>query len=804
MGDPGGPGATTAPVKPGRPALAVAGFSAAIFLAQVLLTRVFSVTLYHHFAFAAISVAMLGLASAGVRVALAPERFRAERSESDVLMASVLFAATGLLAVAVLVHFGIYPLFSWGRLLGLLGIYLICTVPFYFGGLGLSLLFTHHRARFSRLYAADLVAAGLSGLVVSVLLRHLGGPGAVAAAFLLGLVAALAAFPAAPRHQRRLGFGVLAAGALLLVADARGGVLRLRQPKELGDLAGRVLFERWNILSRVAVYNSVMEPWSLGPRYKGAIAALPRMDIDAEAATPIVSFTHGEANDYLRYELTSLGHTVARKGRVLVIGAGGGRDVLSALLHGVAHVDAVEINRIIVEDVMRGRFYEWTARLYDDPRVSAYVADGRSFVRASPHRYDLIQLALVDTWAATAAGALALSENTLYTREAVREYIEHLGPEGVLSVVRWKGGEAYRLVVLIHDAARGLGIEDPGRHLAVVQHRSTPKGEIAAVNVLFRRAAFDEPSVAALRTQVEAAGFEWLHDPLRKIPGRFAEIASANDALAEARRTEAYDLSPPTDDRPFFFYRARPFLAGLMENPRRLFMEGQYLIAAALGLSALLATLTLLLPLWRRGRAAVREEPGAAVLGAGYFLGIGVGFMLVEIAIMQRFVLYLGHPTPALTTVVAGLLVGAGIGSALSSRLAGRRFAPAGAAGAAVLILLASNAAHPWLFATTQHLAFAVKVVLTELLVVPVGVVLGTLMPLGIVRILGPSAGLVPWAWGVNGFASVVGACAGALLAVAFGFSFTLKVGALCYAMAGLVALSCRARTSGRLLPSPP
>lgn len=779
-----------------RPALAVAGFSAAIFLVQVLLTRVFSVTLFHHFAFAAISVAMLGLASAGVHLALAPERFRAERSEHDIVRAAVLFAATGLLAVVILVHFGIYPLFSWGRLLGLLGIYFICAIPFYFGGLGLSLLFTHHRANFSRLYAMDLVAAGLSGLAVAGLLRYLGGPGAVVAGFLIALVTGLLAFPRVTPSLRRLGLLVLVAGALLLLADKQARVLRLRQPKEVAHLVDRTVFERWNILSRVAVYDSPHQPWSLGPRYQKPLPLVPRMDIDAEASTPIVSLRHGEGNDYLRYELVSLAYVVAPKDRTLVIGAGGGRDVLSALLHGVRHVDAVEINRIIVDDVMRGGFFDWSGRLYADPRVSAYVADGRSFMRASTDRYDVIQLSLVDTWAATAAGALALSENSLYTDEAVREYLEHLSPDGVLTMTRWKGGEVYRLVVLIHAAARSLGIQDLGRHLAIVQHHATPKGEVVAVNVLFRRSPFDEASVAALRAQVDAAGFDWLHDPLRTLPGRFPEIANAADALAEGRRTEDYDLSPPTDDRPFFFYRARPFLAGIAENPRRILTEGQYLIAAALCLAALLATLTLIVPLFRRGRAAVHEEPRIAMVGAVYFLGIGVGFMLVEIAIMQRFVLYLGHPTPALTAVVSGLLVGAGIGSGLSSRLGGGRRAPIAAAAAAALVLLFSNAAHPWLFATTQHYSFPMKVVLTEALVMPLGIVLGTLMPLGIARILHAAAGLVPWAWGVNGFASVVGACAGALLAVAFGFSFTLKVGAACYALAGLAAFAHAASRS--------
>jgi hypothetical protein len=374
-----------------------------------------------------------------------------------------------------------------------------------------------------------------------------------------------------------------------------------------------------------------------------------------------------------------------------------------------------------------------------------------------------------------------------------------LGPEGVLTLTRWAGGETYRLVVLVSAAARSLGIDEPAKHMAVVQQHAGGEGTIA-VNLLFRRKPFDEVSVAKLRSQVATAGFHWLHDPLQPVPDRVSEIARARDALQEARLTEDYDLSPPTDDRPFFFYRPRPFLAGLIEDPRRLFVEGQYLIAAVFAFSALLGGATILVPLWGRGRDALRAEPGTALLAAPYFVGIGVGFMLVEMALMQRFVLYLGHPTHALIAVVVGLLVGAGVGSALSGLLGPGAHAPVVAVAAAIGLLLLSSRAQPALFAATQTLGLAGKIVLTELVILPLGVVLGTLMPLGIARLLGGSVGLVPWAWGVNGFASVVGASAGALSAVAFGFAVTLDAGAACYTVAAAAALAfTRRATTARL-----
>jgi spermidine synthase len=778
-----------------RPALAVAGLSAAIFLLEVLLTRIFSVTLFHHFAFVAISMGMLGLAVSAVRVSLAPERFSREAAARDILRAAVLFGVTTLAAILVLIQIGVYPTFTWGRVAKLAVVYLVCSVPFYFGGLGLSLAFTHYRERFGFLYGSDLAAAGLAGLAVFPLLRGLGGPSAVVATALVAVLAALGAYPHIGGGLRRGAWAVAATAVVLVLTDSSLGALRLRRPKEEA-ISQRVLYEGWNALSRVAVYDAPMWPWALAPSYHGPAAPGLWMDIDAAAATAIVSASAGRGNECLVWDLPAAGHAVAPRGRSLVIGSGGGRDVMAALLTGVGQVDAVEINPLIVDDVMRGRFRLFSGDLYDDPRVHVTTADGRTFVRRSSDRYDLIQLSLVDTWAATAAGAFSLSENNLYTLESVREYIQHLTPEGVLALTRWAGGETYRLAILVEAAARSLGIEEPSRHVAILQHRPTAEAENVAVALLFRRAPFDAASIERLESHVDAAGFVWLHHPLKPVPGRASEIARASDPLAEARRTEAYDVSPPTDDRPFFFNRALPFWRGLAERPERLFGEGRYLVAEVLALSGLLAAACIVLPLWRRSRAALGSSAAEALAAVPYFLCIGVGFMLVEMSLIQRFVLYLGHPTRAMTAVVFGLLVGAG----LSSAWTGRRAAVVGrmrqvmSALVAVATLLVFGVVQPAVFAATQQIGFAAKLGLTIALVLGVGLALGTLMPTGIARLAAARPGLVPWAWGANGFASVVGASGAVLAAMSWGFAVTFRLGALLYLGAALAALLDRSR----------
>ncbi len=779
--------------RPNCPVIAVAGIAASIFLLEVLLTRLFSVTLYHHFAFAAISIGMLGLATAGVRVSLAPQRFTPERADVDIQRSGLLFAAATVVALTLLVRYAISLDFTWKRLLVLACVYVVGVVPFYFGGLVLALLFNHHRAQFSKLYAADLAAAGVAGLLVVPLLVWLGGPAAVVASVLFAPLSILVAYPNMQKREKTSAWLIVSLCLALVAADSAVGALRLRKPKgRIGDV---VLFEGWNALSRIAVYDKPMGPWAVGPNYKGPVVTGHMMDIDAAASTPVMPASGPEGHEFLRYELTAVGYVAAEKGRSLVIGPGGGRDILTAFMHGMKQVDAVEINPLIANNVMRGQFADYSGHLYEHAGLQVHVADGRTFVRRSKETYDTIQLSLVDTWAATAAGAFALSENNLYTQEAIEEYLQHLTPNGLLMLIRWQGDEVVRLLTMMDAAAEHLGIKDLGAHVAILSSQHSGDATARAANVLFRRSPFDEKSVQALRDQAQKAGFQWLHDPLKATPGRFSEIAKAADALTEARKDQNYELRPPTDDWPFFFYRPTDDMwATILAQPEALMLNGQYMVMEMLALAVVLSIACLLIPLWRRGREALGTQPLAALQTMPYFIGLGVGFMLVEVSMMQRFVLYLGHPTHALTAVLAGLLVGAGLGSFLSVRFQrGEQGASAKTVAtfalATVVVLLASNPLHAWALDATQDFDFVAKIAITELLVLLIGVALGTLMPLGMSRLAADCPRLVPWAWGINGFASVVGSCAAALACMNFGFAATFLAGAATYALTALAGL---------------
>ncbi len=784
--------AATAPVK-NRPALAIACLSASLFLQEVLLTRLFSVILYHHFAFIAISVGMLGLAAGGVRVALWPERFTEASAGEDTRKASLRFAACAVGALAILAQMGLSPdRYTVWRALGVGFVYVISFIPFYFGGVAIALVFTHSRQHFAKLYAIDLAAAGGSGLVVAPLLTMFGAPSALLLASLVAALGGVIAFSTTSAREKKLGWIVIGVVALAFIGDRSFGLMRVRWAKEVEH--AKPSYEAWNAISRLAVYDEPFGPWALGTKYKGPPPEGRLMDIDASAATPILHGMTGPGVEHLDSELTAIGYVASPHDHSLVIGAGGGRDVLCALRSGMRHVDAVEINPIIANDVMRGRFQEYSGGIYVDPRVTVHVMDGRSFVRGSHDHFDVIQASLVDTWASTAAGAFALSENNLYTLEAITEYIDHLSDDGVLTLIRWQGPEVYRLIVMVDAAARSLGIKDVGSHLAILEAPNTPRVAVTVTNLLFKKSPWDATSAKKLDDKAESTGFTWAHHPLRDVGGRTTEIARAQSPFAEASRTESYELSPSTDDWPFFFYRPQHrFFADVIEQPKRLYYDGPYLLAEIMLLSAVLAFGCLLLPLWKRGRRALATAPKTAMGMGSYFVCIGIGFMFLEVSMMQRFVLFLGHPTYALTAVMVALLLGAGAGSQLAGRFATNDLGVPRGFYAGLLAAFAigiSAVGHPAVFASTQHWSFITKILLTQVLVLPLGVVLGALMPLGVARLTRVAPALVPWAWGVNGFASVVGSCLAVLLSMSYGFSTTFHLAAACYGAAALFAFA--------------
>ncbi|HXD17616.1 MAG TPA: hypothetical protein VN654_11425 [Vicinamibacterales bacterium] len=776
----------------------IAAVSAALLMTELALTRIFSVTMYYHFAFLAISIALFGLSASGVAVYLARRRLARIGPGLLLSFASLTHALATLLALSCLVRIRVGLNYSPANLWLMLTIYGLAALPFFTGGSVMSLAFSRMANRINVLYAADLIGAATGCLVLIPLLNWLGAPGVVMTAAVLSAGAAVAFAPAARRRH-------FAAAAVVLIGSSSAALLAGAAPFDVVDTKGhvgdRILFSKWNSFSRVAVYDRPHGDWSLSPTFTGTRAPSLFMDIDSAASTPILKGS-GDAGDarYLRYELTAVGyHLAERPGgfTALVIGPGGGRDLLSALVFGASHVDGVEINPIIARDVMLDRFREYSGGVYANPRVSIYVDDGRNFVRRSAAKYDVIQASLVDTWAATAAGAYTLTENSLYTKEAFGEYVDHLTDNGLLTITRWVF-DGLRLVSLAQDACAERGLDAAAR-LAIVRYDRV-------ATFLLKRQAFTPMEVARLRDVSAQLGFEILYAP--GLPAAHAaedpvEMQRTGTSAADYRRlilagdrrqflsSYPLDETSTTDDRPFFFHTTR--LRDQMQvafGRSMLFGNGLSALMTLMAISAMLVALFVIFPLLAGG-----ERPGAG-WGAWltYFGALGAGFMLLEVALLQRFVLLLGHPVYSLTVTLFSLLLGTGVGAFISRRIEHARVrdvtvrALAGVALVAVAAALglarAIDVGIPW--------PLPARIVFAVALVAPVGILLGMPLPGGMRLVAAGRTEIIPWGWGINGAFSVVGATLAVFIAMNWGFSVTLLSAAAVYMLAALTLRSVR------------
>jgi Spermine/spermidine synthase domain len=789
---------TAGGAAPGRPVLhtdraavaGVAAVSAALLMTELALTRIFSVTMYYHFAFLAISIALFGLSASGVAVYLL--RRRLASLDPGVLLAGVAMAhafAT-LVALACLVRIRVGLNYSPENLEVMLAIYALAALPFFTGGGVMSVAFSRMTDRINVLYAADLIGAAGGCLALIPLLNWLGAPGVVMMAAALSAIAAIAFAPAARRRSfAAAAFGLLAMAALVQIS----GVAPFDLVDTKGHVGDRVLFSKWNSFSRVAVYDRPHGDWSLSPKFAGARAASLFMDIDSAASTPILKVAGGIVDaSYLRYELTAIGYHIAeRKGafNALVIGPGGGRDLLSALVFGAAHVDGVEINPIIARDVMLDHFRDYSGGIYANPRVTIHVDDGRNYVRRSQSKYDVIQASLVDTWAATAAGAYTLTENSLYTKEAFGEYLDHLTDDGVLTITRWVF-DGLRLVSLAQEACAERGL-DPSQHLAIVRYDRV-------ATFLLKKQPFTPADVAQLRDVSEDLGFSVLYAP------GLPPAASAEDPIemqrtgtsaADYRRlilasnrqqflsSYPLDESATTDDRPFFFHTTR--LRDQLQvafGRSMLFGNGLSALMTLMAISTALVVLFVIGPLLIGG-GRPRRGWGRWLL---YFGALGAGFMLLEVALLQRFVLLLGHPVYSLTVTLFSLLLGTGLGSLVSRRVGPARVHTVTIKALLGIAIVACGAAVGLARLVDAGVAWTLpaRIVYAVMLVVPAGVLLGMPMPGGMRLIAADRADIIPWGWGINGAFSVVGATLAVFIAMNWGFSATLLSAAVVYTLA--------------------
>jgi spermidine synthase len=647
----------------------------------------------------------------------------------------------------------------------------------------------------STLYLFDLVGAGLGCVLVVILLNLLGAPAAmIASAFLFGLSGAL--------FRRGAGMGAAAHWAMvlsvaLLLWQLSGRALEPRYNKGRSDTerVGQVLDSWWNSHSSIKVY---------------AIAGqddIRVIDIDGSASTGMMRLSGRVTPERVKAET---GHLklwlgappyaiLGPRPKVLIIGPGGGREILTGL-HYDAEITAVEINRIIYDLMTEGPYAEWSGHVYSAPGVTAIHDEARSWIRRSDRRFNLIQATLVDTWAATASGAFALSENALYTIEAFEDYWTHLSEDGVVHFTRWQRDpprETLRTLVLMVEVMKRHGITEPDRHIAVLlDPLGVRDGGEKYASMIWSRRPFTEELLGRLQSWVDERARLAPDLPVEPcwLPGqepqddhsRFLTAPDQDRFIAEY----PFDIRPTTDDRPFFFNTVRVQDVATFRTDRYLNEQAVVVLMTVLFTVAAIVVLAFVLPfafLYRRTR---RENGPGTPVRLLYFCGLGLGFMLVEIPVLQRFGLYLGHPTYALTTILATLLTATGLGSALAGTLSGKSAVLGARVG--LVLLIAGIAALTWLVPDLLQNTLAepleVRILWTVSLLGPLGILMGFPFPLGIRALEPRRPALVPWAWGMNGATSVLASVLAVALGMYAGFTVALLAGAAAYAVCVITA----------------
>lgn len=779
----------------------------ATIMYEILLTRIFSVTMFYHFAFMAISVAMFGMTIGAILVYLRPAKFAHENCVAEMAKNTFLFAIT--IAITFFIHINV-PFITQTNIAGLLTLgfhFVIIGIPFIFSGIVVTLALTRFEGQVSTLYGVDLVGAALGCWLLIGVLEVIDAPSAV---FGIAAIVSLAALCFALSNNSN-GIKILSAVSIFLFVgittlnavgfNKRDPLLRLKYHR--GDYQAQPQYEKWNSFSRIRVIQpleSFPNPFGWGLSTKLELTKPVEelyLDIDSGAGTTLTKYTGDLAEiEHLKYDVTNLVHHLRTNGRVLVIGTGGNRDILSGILFGQKEVVGLEINENILSAV-NDHFGTFTGNLDRDSRVTFVNDEARSYVTRHDERFDIIMASMIDTFAATAAGAYVLSENSLYTIEAWDLFLNRLNEGGVLSFSRWyssiEPGEMYRVTSLAVEALRRFGISNPRDHILIGRMSfPNPIGVISGVGtILVSPSPFSKEDVEHFELVNREYDFDTVLSPNIVLDPVFQELAETPD-LAAYTNAFQLDISAPTDDHPFFFQmlRFRDFFrldlterAGVSANLKAVFILGSLLVIVTV-LTFLCIIVPLLLSI---GKHALK---GASPI-LTFFASIGFGFMLIEIALMQRLVVFLGHPVYSLAVVLFSLLLAGGIGSFTTNGLGLEiqrrslllRFS------LLLGVIIGTGLLAPFLFQEFAASSNPVRIFMSVIFLFPIGICLGMAFPCGMKVASGKVPGLTPWCWGINGATSVCASVLAVAISLSAGIYATYWIGFLFYVLAGVSIL---------------
>jgi predicted membrane-bound spermidine synthase len=756
-------------------------------LLEITLTKVFSVIHYHYFAFLIVSTALFGYGFSGVSLSIF-DRLKRIGREKMLFGSSLLFALTVLLSFRLIlaVPLSFTNVFSENvQYVYLAAVYLLLALPFFFSGLVIGVLLSSYPDNINRLYFADLTGAGLGCFAIVFLIPVLGGSGTVlAAAILAGLSALFFARRWAPRA---LALALVACMGWLVPHSERVFPISQKSEKRYFQESlqkGKLLFTGWSPASRIDVVRmgrDLSVIWIDGGTNQ---SFMRRLDPKTEFRDPPPKMVR---------RTVEMPYAFTKHPRVLIIGPGGGVEIPSALEFHPVMVRAVELDPLIVKVVL-GQFADYNGHIFTRPNVTLINEEGRSYIRRSSEKFDIIQQKNSSHPMAVASGALNLTETYLLTKEAFHEYLDHLNPNGFITIQRHGG---IRLLNLAVEVLQERGVQEPWKRIVVIGQ--SPLNQV----FLMKNGDFTDSEIDYIENYCRAVKDRTLYTPRMRQEGDgniFARLMAGEESRRRIIREAPFHLQAPTDDKPFMehFFRLASLFSPAMQRKQedpfwraaalREFTSGQAIYSdlslyVILLEAILLSTVFIIYPLIRMKRSGIAMKGAWRLLA--YFSCLGIGFIFIEIAFIQKYILFIGYPVYAVAAIIFALLIAAGAGSFYSSRFVATPFRMLRVVVPAIVVLtLLQVLLVPFLFRAFLSVSFASRMALSILFILPIGFVMGMPFPLGLSWTSKNHPAFVPWAWGINGYATVIGSVLSVVLALNFGFHAVLLIAAAIYIVA--------------------
>ncbi|WP_415405862.1 spermidine synthase [Sulfurovum sp. CS9] len=793
------------------PYLSIALISASALSYEILLMKLFSIIQWHHFAYMIISLALLGYGASGTFLALFRERLQPYFSYAY-LGNIILFGLSSIFCFIAAQQIPFNPLeilWEMKQLFWMFGLYLLLTLPFFFAANAIGLAFIYDKTAISGVYAADLLGAGLGSLGILSLLYLFFPASILQFIALAAIIAALIGFKELSLKPNTGAVLLFVLSFLAIVLLGRVNTLNINEYKDLSQTlripGTQIVEERSSPLGMLSVVQSPDVPFRHVPGLSMASEVEPPQQLgvftNGDGMSAITKYPDNiDKLGYLDYQTSALAYHLGNPDKVLILGAGGGSDILQALYHETKKIDAVEIDPQMV-DLIGTKYTEFAGDIYAMESVKVHTAEARGFVASSKEKYDLIQMAMVDSFGASSAGLQSLSENYLYTVEALQLYLQHLKPKGYLSFTRWlklPPRDTLKLFVTAIEALERNGVEDPKKHLVLIRGLQT--STLLIKNGIFSSAEITELKRFCNKRFFDIAYYFGLpksetnrYNILDK-PYFFQGTQALFENREEYYRNYKFDIRPASDDRPYFYHFFKWETLGEILSLRGSgglhLLEWGYLVLVAALLQAVVASIVLiLLPLIRYRKAEQNTMATSKKRVLVYFFALGLGFLFLEIYFIQRFILFLSHPLYTIAVVLSSFLIFAGLGSNYSKHLAAlkgyRKSARYGIVGIFVFgLFYVLTLDHIFGFLLTQ--TDSIKIAVSVVLIAPLAFAMGMPFPMGLSELGNHSESLIPWAWGVNGCASVISAVAATLVAIHFGFTVVMVMALLFYLAAYL------------------